>query len=200
MEETICDTGEMAPALLEITAKPSHDWKRSSGYQDEDCQAAERNITPSAIMADDIVQSASDISIEDSVEAMAGQGITHSTPISRQAQDFKDGLRQLALEYTKRDTPSPNPTESSEDLPYRPSGNKRKREDRELSEPSERKSRRVVESRNSVRETPLRKDSAIEWLQEETREQAVVEGTPESMRMSIRDFFKPYQSRGESLC
>ena len=197
MEESICDVGEITPALLAITAKPSHDWKRSSGYQDEDCQAAERNITPSAIMADDIVQSASDISIEDSVEAMAGQGITHSTPISRQAQDFKDGLRQLALEYTKRDTPSPKPTEPSEELPHRSSGVKRKRDD---CEPSERKTRKVVEHQKGRSEYSTREVPTVGWAQEEPRVQAGAGKTPESMRVSIRDFFKPYQSRGESLC
>ncbi|KAI4925670.1 hypothetical protein J4E85_007549 [Alternaria conjuncta] len=185
---------------LEITAKPTLDWKRPGDYRDKNSQISQGDVMPSAVMADDVEQSSSYVSIDDSVEAMAGQEITRSAPSSRKAQDFKDGLRQLALEYNKRDMPSPKPSEPSEDLPYRPSSNKRKREDRELSEPSEGKSRRVVESRNSVRETPLRKDSAIEWLQEETREQAVVEGTPEAMRMSIRDFFKPYQSRGESLC
>ncbi|KAI4674272.1 uncharacterized protein J4E84_010647 [Alternaria hordeiaustralica] len=99
---------------LEITAKPALDWKRPDGYRDEDSQISEPDVMPSAIMADDVEQSFSDVSIDDSVEAMAGQEITRSAPSSRQAQDFKNGLKQLALEYNKRDTPSPKPTEPTE--------------------------------------------------------------------------------------
>ena len=198
MEESICDPSEITPALLAITAKPPLDWKRVDGYRDEDCQVADRDITPSAIMADDVEQSLSDISIDDSVEAMAERDTTHSTPTSRQAQDFHDGLHRLTLEYNKRDTPSPKPCEPSEDLPYRPSGNKRKQEDHEL---SERKSRKVVEASTAESESSTCEvATAVDWAQEEPRVEAVAGRTPESMRMSIRDFFKPYQSCGESLC
>ena len=198
MEETICDMSEITPALLEITAKPSHDWKRPSEYRDEDCQVADREITPSANTADGIEQSVSDISMDDSVEANAGQGITNSTSTSQQAQDFQDGLQRLALEYNKRDTASPKPTEPSEALPYRPSGIKRKREDRE---PSERKARKVVESPTAESESSTCEvTTGVGRAQEEPRVQAVAGKTPESKRLSIRDFFKPFQSLGESLC
>ena len=149
-------------------------------------------------MADDIGQSFSDVIIDDSVEAIAGQEITRSAPSSRQAQDFKDGLRQLALEYNKRETPSLNPTEPSEALPYRPSGNKRKREDHEL---SERKFRKLVESPTAEnKSSACQVETAVGWAPEELCVQVSTGKTPESMRMSIRDFFKPYQGRGESLC
>jgi len=197
MEETICDTGEMVPALLAITAKPSHDWKRVDGYRHEDCQVADRDMTPLASMPDDIEQSFSDVSIDDSVEAMAEQSLTYSTPTSRQAQDFKDGLLELALEYNKRDTPSPKPTQLSEDLPYRPSGNKQKREVHEL---SERKARKLGESSTGESEYSRCEAPTSVLAQEGPCVEAVVGKTPESMRMSIRDFFKPYQGRGESLC
>jgi len=195
--ESNCDSCDIIPARLEITAKPSLDWKRPSEHRDEDGQISERNIMPSVIMADDIEQSFSDMSTEDSVEAMAGQEITRSAPSSRQAQDFKDGLQQLALEYNKRDTPSPKPTETSGALPYRPSGNKRKRENHDV---SERKARKVGESSTDESEFSACEVQSLGWAQEEPYVQAVVGKTPESMRMSIRDFFKPYQGRGESLC
>ncbi|KAI4950180.1 hypothetical protein J4E91_004836 [Alternaria rosae] len=196
MAELICDTSETPPAHLEITAKPSCDWTRPDGYRAEASHIAERDVMPSVIVADDDELSFIDVSTDDSTEAMSEQNLTHSTPISRQTGDFKDGLYRLALEYDKRDTLSPSPTNPSENLSYRRSGIKRKREDHEL---SERKSRKVVESRNGVSEASIRKDSAIEWPKEETRVQGVAGRTPESMRMSIRDFFKPHQSRGESL-
>ena len=192
-----CDTCDITPARLEITAKPALDWKRPDGYRDEDSQVSICDVVPSAIIADDVEPPFSDISIDDSVEAMAGQEITRSAPSSRQAQDFKDGLQQLALEYNKRDTPSPKPSEPSEDLPYRPSSNKRKREDHDL---SERKARKLGDSSTGESEYSAREVPTVGWVQEEPRVQAVAGRTPESMRLSIRDFFKPYQSRGGSLC
>lgn len=196
MAELICDTSETPPAHLEITAKPSCDRTRPDRYRAEASRIAECDVMPSAVMADDDELSFIDVSTDHSIEAMAEQNLAHSTPISRQTWDFKDGLYRLALEYEKRDTLSPSPTKPSENLSYRPIGIKRKREGHEL---SERKSRKVVGSRNGVSEASIRKDSAIEWPQEETRVQGIAGRTPESMRMSIRDFFKPHQSRGESL-
>ena len=193
-----CDTCDITPARLNITAKPSLDWNRPDDYRDEDSQISVRNVVPSAIMADDVEHSFSDVSIDDSVEALTGQAINPSVTMSQQAQDFKDGLRQLALEYNKRDTPSPNPAQASGDLPYRPSGNKRKRENREL---SERKSRKVVETQTAESESSTCEvTTAVGWAPEEPCVQVTAGRTPESMRMSIRDFFDPYQGRGESLC
>jgi len=197
MEESNCDTCEITPARLEITAKPTLDWKRPGDYRDEGSQISKREVMPSAIVADDVEQSFSDVSIDNSVEALTAQAINPSVPMSQQAQDFKDGLQQLALEYNKRDTPSPKPTETSGALPYRPSGNKRKRENHDV---SERKARKVGESSTNESESSACEVQSLGWAQEEPCVQAVAGRTPESMRMSIRDFFKPYQGRGESLC
>ena len=190
-----CDTCDITPARLEITAKPSLDWNRPDDYRDKDSQISVRDVVPAAIMADDVEHPFSDISIDDSVEAWTGQATNPSVPMSQQAQDFRDGLRQLALEYNKRETPSPKPTEPCEGLPHRPSGNKRKRENHDV---SERKARKVGESSTNESESSACEVQSLGWAQEEPCVQAVAGRTPESMRMSIRDFFKPYQGRGES--
>jgi hypothetical protein len=176
-----CDTGEISPEVLENTAKSAQYLRRTDGYRDGDIQ---------------VIEPGGAVSIDGRVTTMAEEAVRDVAPISRQNQDFQDGLRKLALQFDIGDTASQNSIEPLEEYSCGPSGSKR---EREVQEPSGRKLQKVVVSRTSDGRSSTRESPAVEWAQGKLSVQGIAGRTPNSDRLSIRDFFKPRHQSGESV-